>query len=1191
MTMTKDSAAFKEVSVLLRSLITPYNNDGGIRLSKLYEEYKEEEQEELPFRALGYSSITALLDAVENVHLVRKYDDWYATTTPNSKTAHIHELIANQRSSSRKKRSHSYGTNRFHNAGRVPSYRPPSDTQSRFSSAPSSSYGYNRSRSQPSNDYSSRSRSSTTTSSSSSSSLYNRSSSSRPAQSSYDRPRGNYNGSITTTPPSYGRSYSYSSVQQKTPSPPTVTKTPLSQRKVHVYLPESAKKSEPTTPPSNTSSTKSDTEFRKPDVPSLSSSRSRHSSSNENSSRTRVSSSSPSNRNKIPIILKEREQILPPLPPSPPPKSKSPLPPLPESPSPPSPPSLLTLKIKPPSSSSSVLSSSGKSSKKTLTPLQERLKNLEIYSTKTSTEPTTPKTTTAATPTATPTPTATTTTTIVGNDPRKEVESLAAKLKLPRPLYQCAAAKGPHENYSVLSLGPGYKFYSYPQGANSEAEAQAIAAKKAIMKLCEDMSTNNKILPITKDDKIIAQRIVEIVNAHRSGVIEDSIPNYYKKNYNELLPNNWTEILVSLDNMIEIDNCVAGRLITKKTEISRTSPHPLVLPTEDPPWAVEITRVESTREVWGRLSMSPYTELLVALEKDMRDHYSCVVEPATKVYSFHYYAVESCGAWHRVQIENIAIIDGKEKAYVFFIDIGDREWMDCKLLYPMLQQFYKIAAQAVKMSVSRLEDFASCEKVTDIAEEILDSKLLYIEVLDQEIDSSGVHNITSVFWDTSTEEDINLNEEIIQNIEVFCSQSPYVDKANLKVLLTSVDDDGNIFLKSMNDALDIYQIILDKVTKVELTDDLKEKVKLENLNIDRTKIFEEIFLVDYNNDNKWVRVKIIKILDLDLFKVFAIDKGYIFDVEKSKLLRLEILSKFLNSFPQQVTQVTLDGINKLNLKMIKRLKELTPKDETLSCLVIKSGKVPCVELVKRTTDNLLVSINLNLKEYQTNNNTKIDDNKIKSKYRRSSLPNKIKLRAPIVATRGKVFSAYVTNNCANPDNFIVQPRQNINTLKEMMKKLSVTCDNYDGPQLERVQAGQLCAAQHSDGLWYRAYINHILNDQTIAVYFCDYGSMSITSIDKLQPLGSLFFDLPYQAIRAKLIGIKPRNGDWDMKTCFVFRDLVVDKNFEATIEDIETDIIRNYDILGLKLTDKTSLSRSRDINQVLIDKNIAVSTI
>lgn len=578
--------------------------------------------------------------------------------------------------------------------------------------------------------------------------------------------------------------------------------------------------------------------------------------------------------------------------------------------------------------------------------------------------------------------------------------------------------------------------------------------------------------------------------------------------------------------------------------------------------------------------MSPYTELLVALEKDMKDHYSCALEPAKKVYSFHFYAVKSCGEWHRVQVENIATVNGIEQAYVFFIDIGDREWIDCKLLYPMLQQFYKIAAQAVKMSISRLEDFARCEKVTDIADELLDSKLLYIEVLGQEIDSSGIYNLTSVFWDTNTDEDININEEIIRNIEDFCSQSPYVEKTSLKVLLSRVDDNGDIYLKSMNEALDIYQTVLDKLIKVDLTDELKEKVEFKGSEVNE----KEIFLVKYNDS--WLRVKVKEVLDFGSVKVFAIDKGFTFNIQQHRLLHLKILSNFLHEFPEQVTRVTLKGIDKLNLKMIKRLEELTPKDETLSCVVVKAGDVPCVDLIKRTSDDLLVSINLNLKEYET----KISDTKVKLKNRRGSLQNKIQLRAPIVPTRGKVFSAYVTNNCANPDNFIVQPRQNMSSLKEMMKKLSVTCDNYGGPQLETVQAGQLCAAQHSDGLWYRAYVNHILNNQTIAVYFCDYGSMSITSIDKLQPLSSIFFDLPYQAIRARLIGIRPRDGDWDMKTCFLFRDLVVDKNFEATIEDIETDL-RHVEILGLKLIDKSSLTRSRDINQILIDKKIAVSII
>lgn len=47
---------------------------------------------------------------------------------------------------------------------------------------------------------------------------------------------------------------------------------------------------------------------------------------------------------------------------------------------------------------------------------------------------------------------------------------------------------------------------------------------------------------------------------------------------------------------------------------------------------------------------------------------------------------------------------------------------------------------------------------------------------------------------------------------------------------------------------------------------------------------------------------------------------------------------------------------------------------------------------------------------------------------------------------------------------------------------------------------------------------NIINENMVTVYFCDFGDVSILSLDKLQPLKSQFLELPYQAIKAKLVG-------------------------------------------------------------------------
>lgn len=55
---------------------------------------------------------------------------------------------------------------------------------------------------------------------------------------------------------------------------------------------------------------------------------------------------------------------------------------------------------------------------------------------------------------------------------------------------------------------------------------------------------------------------------------------------------------------------------------------------------------------------------------------------------------------------------------------------------------------------------------------------------------------------------------------------------------------------------------------------------------------------------------------------------------------------------------------------------------------------------------------------------------------------------------------------------------------------------------------------------FRVYVTDIINDNDVSIYFCDFGDVTIVSRSSLQPLKSDFMKLPYQAVKAKLIGKK-----------------------------------------------------------------------
>lgn len=53
---------------------------------------------------------------------------------------------------------------------------------------------------------------------------------------------------------------------------------------------------------------------------------------------------------------------------------------------------------------------------------------------------------------------------------------------------------------------------------------------------------------------------------------------------------------------------------------------------------------------------------------------------------------------------------------------------------------------------------------------------------------------------------------------------------------------------------------------------------------------------------------------------------------------------------------------------------------------------------------------------------------------------------------------------------------------------------------------------------FRVYVTDIIDDIQVSVYLCDYGDITVVQQSSLQPLKSEFLELPYQAVKAKLVG-------------------------------------------------------------------------
>ncbi|CAH1773704.1 unnamed protein product [Owenia fusiformis] len=207
----------------------------------------------------------------------------------------------------------------------------------------------------------------------------------------------------------------------------------------------------------------------------------------------------------------------------------------------------------------------------------------------------------------------------------------------------------------------------------------------------------------------------------------------------------------------------------------------------------------------------------------------------------------------------------------------------------------------------------------------------------------------------------------------------------------------------------------------------------------------------------------------------------------------------------------------------------------------------------------------------------------------NSLPVPPKLVLP---PPGEYWDCNVTYVC-DPSNFICIPFESMSDLTVMMKGLSDYYSNPSDLTMGELQVGQLCAAFY-ENLWYRATIHAVLGNMKqstlVSVYFVDYGDFGVVPKKHLKPLVTQFRQLPYQATRVQLQGIKPVTGDtWTEESKMRFQDIVMEKDFVALIKKFPSDEPEDNKVpkVSVQLID-TSGDSDIIIHNILVEEGYAV---
>ncbi|XP_072742893.1 tudor domain-containing protein 7 [Anoplolepis gracilipes] len=801
------------------------------------------------------------------------------------------------------------------------------------------------------------------------------------------------------------------------------------------------------------------------------------------------------------------------------------------------------------------------------------------------------------------------------SDPRRDLQVHVNKLNLSPPLYKMYSKKERNSSkitiYASVKVG-AHTFHTYPEDAVSEEEAEKIAARLALVNLAKELSSPEIT---TVDEKLVMERILNIVTKHHSGVFMHLLPEYYCEHYKEALPHNWQKIIEECGDINQEEGVGNSTILCRISPTSKRSennttpfkdavensfqsnekiqlnpigpaaPGKLTIPKMNI-WQVYVTCVISSVELWVRLVEN--NDKFVEMTKEMTRYYDkkkSISIPSTECVVGDFYAVLEENYWRRVQCIDFDFETGL--ATVFFIDEGYDEQYKPDVLHPLDKKFCKLSAQATRVALEGLEAFQDyTQLVTELENHFLVDQMFSVKVHGTNTDEYGSYT-TVTFYDISKEgKHINVNQILIDKIVKDILNASKIQMGQLiELYIMHIDEYGkvyaqlNSFIRSLLNSEALSQVLVSNTTSLG-----KETIH-----------FTKVYVAKW--DSQLYRARVTDVPCKDEVRVLLFDIGKTVTISKRDLFDMN--ENGLHCIPPQAKQIFLHHLDQSkfnNEKLVARFRELVSGTDLLLAKIMKISPtgIPIVEIFKRIgPSNMLVSINTSLTfdselskvNEDGNNNIKSSKKRLERRNSRA-LESGGKLNPPTISDIGQYFDVHVTL-AAHPGHFIVQPLNDAGALKTMMLNLQKYCYEYDGPPVETVGEGKLYAGKFKED-WYRVYVTNIISDNEVSVYFCDFGDVTIVSRSSLQPLKSDFMKLPYQAVKAKLVGIEPMNSDWSVNDCVRFKDLVLDKDFVSVVAESVFDHLSpaNDTVLGLRLID-VSTEKDIYIDKLLVDEHRA----
>ncbi|XP_014225705.1 tudor domain-containing protein 7-like [Trichogramma pretiosum] len=769
-------------------------------------------------------------------------------------------------------------------------------------------------------------------------------------------------------------------------------------------------------------------------------------------------------------------------------------------------------------------------------------------------------------------------------DPRLRLAKYCESKNLKAPVYNDRSTSTGF--LASVAVGSS-KHSSYPLETKSAEEAQKLAAQAALNAV---LKKNDDALAVTSDRSLIISRIADMVDNHPSGVFEHCLSEEYCQKYYETLPTNWVKLVeqavavdVGANNMIILSPQNRNNTGVNRQPISR-SIHPglLELPSSDE-FYVHIYAVYDTTYISGVIIDEEYSDQIVTLAEDMKLYYDQDKTGPVTVIPNEYYAVyeAEAEAWHRVRC--LESNPDKNSATIFFIDRGDKDEFPYSRFRTLPSKFCDLPGQAVRIVLKGFENLADCKVTTNVLEDLL---------VEKDVIVCGAYPCTKFTdkYSQTISAQLYLGEDEKSDLTILL-HNKIADPSLLMSLEKTVSqvhivhvEDKTVFINFIYSGFTILEELMNNITK-EMSNNPALIVRPTKLKTD------EIYIAQSPIDKKWYRVKVTQQFNSEEFEICCIDVGNKCRARRNNLVLLDNISSgfILKNFPSQAVQCRLHKVSPIDFNdaMVERLKELAkPTDKFYMKVIDDRTELTVVEFYIRTESNYLASLNDTL-ALEPQISPRDNNNNPNNRPNKDKMPKSI-LKSPEIPKIGGYIDVHVSM-AAHPGSFTIQPLDSAVQLQRMMDELFRVCRSYTGPAVTpfNLELGTMYAAKCEDNRWYRAYACKIISKTMCGVYFCDYGDYRAIDIERLQPLQDQFYELPSQAIKAKIHGIMPHlKGDWLVKDAIRFNELVVSKNLVVLVKSYEENPIPGQSYIGVELID-TSTADDIYISQILIQEGRA----